>query len=233
MSATISQLSCFSYIHHNFNLQQRRSSLLFLNNHRSKLSVAMSLEGHDAETSSSGNMPKLSYAADLSNPGVEVVEKSYIGAEGHVNGKFGGNGSLIPDVVEEKKKTAKIHDFCLGIPFGGFVLFGGLLGSIFSRNLATLGTGVLFGGGILAFSTISLKVWNEGKSSFPFIIGQAVLAVTLLWKNIQTYSVSKKLLPAGLYALVSAAMLFFYSYVIISGGNPPPKKLRSAAEAAS
>lgn len=56
---------------------------------------------------------------------------------------------------------------------GGFVLTGGLLGSIFSRNLATLGTGVLFGGAILAFSTISLKVWKEGKSSFPLIVGQA------------------------------------------------------------
>lgn len=75
----------------------------------------MSLEGHDAETSSSGNMPKLSYAADLSSSSVEPVEKSYLGTEGHVNGKIGGNGPPNP-VVE--KKTAKIHDFCLGIPFG-------------------------------------------------------------------------------------------------------------------
>lgn len=230
MSATISQLSCFSYISHNFHLQQRRSSLFF--NHRSKLSVVMSLEGHDAEIPSSGSTPKLSYAADLSSSSVEAMEKSYSEAEGHVNGKIGGNGSLNPEVLETKK-TAKIHDFCFGIPFGGFVLTGGLLGSIFSRNLTTLGTGVLFGGAILAFSTISLKVWKEGKSSFPFIIGQAVLAVTLLWKNFQTYSVSKKLFPSGLYVLVSAAMLFFYSYVMISGGNPPPKKLRSAVEAAS
>ncbi|KMT15090.1 hypothetical protein BVRB_3g062110 [Beta vulgaris subsp. vulgaris] len=228
MPATISQLSCFSYVSRNLHFQQRRSSPFL--NHRSKFSIAMSLEGHDAETSSSGNMPKLSYAADLSSSSVEPVEKSYLGTEGHVNGKIGGNGPPNP-VVE--KKTAKIHDFCLGIPFGGFVLTGGLLGSIFSRNLATLGTGVLFGGAILAFSTISLKVWKEGKSSFPLIVGQAVLAVTLLWKNFQTYSVSKKLFPSGLYALVSAAMLLFYSYVVISGGNPPPKKMKTAAEAAS
>ncbi|XP_021724203.1 protein FATTY ACID EXPORT 1, chloroplastic-like [Chenopodium quinoa] len=231
MAATISQLSCSSYISRNFHLQQRRSSSLFFN-HRSKLSVVRSVEGQDAETSSSGNMPKLSYAADLSSPTVEPVEKSYPETEEHVNGKIGGNGTLIPDVVEQKK-AAKIHDFCFGIPFGGFVLTGGLLGSIFSRNLASLGTGVLFGGAILAFSIISLKVWKEGKSSFPLIIGQAVLAATLLWKNFQNYSVSKKLFPSGLYVLVSAAMLLFYSYVVISGGNPPPKKLKSVAEAAS
>lgn len=79
----------------------------------------MSLEGHDAETSSSGNMPKLSYAADLSSSSVEAVEKSYLGAEEHEhgNGKIGSNGPPNPAVVENKK-TAKIHDFCLGIPFG-------------------------------------------------------------------------------------------------------------------
>ncbi|KAL2923476.1 Protein FATTY ACID EXPORT 1 chloroplastic [Bienertia sinuspersici] len=228
MSATVSQLSCFAYINRNLHLQQRRS-LPFLM-HRSKLSVAMSLEGHDAETSSSGNAPKLSYASDLSSSNVEPVEKSYPTAEGNFNGKIGNNGPPNSAVVE-KKKTAIIHDFCFGIPFGGFVLTGGLLGSIFSKNLATLGTGVLFGGAILAFSIFSLKVWKQGKSSFPFIIGQAVLAATLLWKNFQAYSVSKKLFPSGLYALVSAAMLLFYSYVVLSGGNPPSKKMKSAVEA--
>lgn len=53
------------------------------------------------------------------------------------------------------------------------MLSGGLLGFIFSRNLATLSTGVLFGGALLALSTISLKVWRQGKSSLPFILGQA------------------------------------------------------------
>ncbi|KAH9610905.1 hypothetical protein KSS87_015500 [Heliosperma pusillum] len=189
----------------------------------------MSLQGHDPEASSSSNMPKLSYQADLPTSTVEVTEKTY--TQGNVNGKVGVNGPL-ESTISEKKKGAKIHDFCFGIPFGGFVLTGGVLGSILSRNLATLGTGVLFGGAVLAFSITSLKVWREGKSSFPFIIGQAVLAGTLLWKNFQTYSMTKKLFPSGLYTLVSAAMLLFYSYVVISGGNPPPKKLEPTAQAA-
>lgn len=53
------------------------------------------------------------------------------------------------------------------------MLSGGLVGFIFSRNPVTLGSGVLFGGALLALSTISMKVWRQGKSSLPFIFGQA------------------------------------------------------------
>lgn len=56
---------------------------------------------------------------------------------------------------------------------GGFVLSWGLIGSIFSRNLSTLGNGLLFGGALLALSIYSLKVWRQGKSSVPFVLGQA------------------------------------------------------------
>ncbi|XP_008793302.1 protein FATTY ACID EXPORT 1, chloroplastic [Phoenix dactylifera] len=126
------------------------------------------------------------------------------------------------------KQTAKIHDFCLGIPFGGFVFSGGLLGFIFSRNPASLTTGVLFGSAILALGVLSLKVWRKGQSSLPFILGQAAIAAALLGKHFRSYSLTKKLLPSGLYVFISAAMICFYSYVLIAGGNPPPKKLRAA-----
>lgn len=77
----------------------------------------MSLEAHDLENSSSGNMPKLSYATDLSSSNVEMVENSYTAVEEHANGKIGVNWP--PNlIVVKKKNTAKIHDFCFGIPFG-------------------------------------------------------------------------------------------------------------------
>nr|VDD10602.1 unnamed protein product [Brassica rapa] len=112
---------------------------------------------------------------------------------------------------------------------GGLVMSGGLLGFAFSRNLTSLSTGVLYGGALLALSTLSMKIWRQGKSSFPYILGQAVLS-----------AVTKKLFPAGLLAVIlvtfflclfhcSAAMLCFYSYVVLSGGNPPPKKLKPSA----
>lgn len=144
----------------------------------------------------------------------------------------GVNGSVPEQGVSSQKKTAKIHDFCLGIPFGGFVLTGGVFGSILSRNFSTLGTGVLLGGGLLALSTFSLKVWRERKSSLPFILGQAALAVVLIWKNLQRYSLTKKIFPAGFYVAISAAMLCFYSYVIAAGGNPPPKNKKLLAKSA-
>ena len=55
----------------------------------------------------------------------------------------------------------------------GLGLSGGLLGFVFTRNIATLSTGVLFGGALLALNTFSLKIWRQGKSSLPFILGQA------------------------------------------------------------
>uniref|UniRef100_A0A7C8ZJZ5 Uncharacterized protein n=1 Tax=Opuntia streptacantha TaxID=393608 RepID=A0A7C8ZJZ5_OPUST len=229
MSTSISQLSCFTAINRNLHFRQRRSAPFV--NLRSKFSVAMSLEGHDAGASGSGDNPSLKYTADLTSSSVDVATESFPAVEEHANGKIGANGPPNP-IVSEKEGTAKIHDFCFGIPFGGFVLAGGLIGSIFSRNLATLGSGVFFGGAILALSTTSLMVWREGKACTPFILGQALLAASLVWKNFQTYSLTKKIFPSGLYALVSAAMLLFYSYVLISGGNPPPKKLKSSASAA-
>ncbi|CAA7408805.1 unnamed protein product [Spirodela intermedia] len=132
----------------------------------------------------------------------------------------------------EKKKTAKIHDFCLGIPFGAIVLSGGLIGYLFSRNLATLGTGFLFGLPLLSLSCFSLKVWRNGISSLPFILGQGALAAALFWKHFQTYSSTKKFFFPGFYALLSGAMLCFYSYVLLSGGNPPPKVKAAAAKSA-
>ncbi|CAN1745708.1 Protein FATTY ACID EXPORT 1, chloroplastic [Linum perenne] len=123
--------------------------------------------------------------------------------------------------------SAMIHDFCFGIPFGGLVLSGGLIGLLFSRSTATF-SGLLIGGGLLALSSYSLKIWRQGKSSLPFVFGQAVLAAALLWKNIEAYSLTKSLLPAGIFATISAAMLCFYIHVMVSGGNPPPKKLHSS-----
>ncbi|GAB4846930.1 hypothetical protein Ancab_025940 [Ancistrocladus abbreviatus] len=229
MSATISQLSCITSINRGLKLKHR-SPLVIIP--RLELSVVMRLEGHNFESPSSGNKASLSYTADLSRSSVQGTENSYLTTEEQVEENIGVNGSVKSSVTEQKR-AAKIHDFCFGIPFGGIVLTGGLLGFVFSRNLTTLSTGVLFGGALLALSTISLKIWRQGKSSLPFILGQAVLSAALFWKNFQVYSLTGKLFPSGLYAALSAGMLCFYLYVVFSGGNPPPKKLKSTANVAS
>lgn len=54
---------------------------------------------------------------------------------------------------------------------GGIVLSGGLISFIFSRNPSALSS-LISGGALLALSTLSLKIWRQGKSSLPFILGQ-------------------------------------------------------------
>ncbi|KAL3819754.1 hypothetical protein ACJIZ3_005659 [Penstemon smallii] len=231
MSSAIIQFSCFSSIASNRRLQLHTRSYPCLTNFRlGKVLNVTSSDGRGTEVSNLENKTTLSYNEDASHNENSVqshpIEESFVG---------GGatDGHIQEQVASEPKRAAMIHDFCFGIPFGGLVLSGGLLGFIFSRNPATLATGVLFGGALLALSTFSLKVWRQGKSSLPFILGQAVLSVALLSKNFKAYSLTQKLFPAGFNVVISAAMLCFYSYVVISGGNPPPKKLKTSAAVVS
>ncbi|XP_008652904.2 protein FATTY ACID EXPORT 1, chloroplastic [Zea mays] len=113
-----------------------------------------------------------------------------------------------------QQKCAKIHDFCLGIPFGGLLLSMGLIGFLFWRSPASLTFGVAPGLAILALAVLSLKVWRSGKSSLLFILAQAGIAAAVAWKHGQAYTTTRKLLPWGFYVALSAAMICFYSYVL-------------------
>ncbi|CAF2059164.1 hypothetical protein HID58_071361 [Brassica napus] len=221
MATKISHLACFSTTtNRQFRFQTRSFPCL---RYRHLSFVVRSVDGDSSETPAS-----LSYTSEVSKPFVEKTSKKpYSSVDETATIK-----EIITETVEEHvdtaqpKRAAKIHDFCFGIPYGGLVMSGGLLGFAFSRNLTSLSNGVLYGGGLLALSTLSLKIWRQGKSSFPYILGQAVLSAVVFWKNFTAYSMTKKLFPAGIFAVVSAAMLCFYSYVVLSGGNPPPKKLK-------
>uniref|UniRef100_A0ACD5V7R4 Uncharacterized protein n=1 Tax=Avena sativa TaxID=4498 RepID=A0ACD5V7R4_AVESA len=132
--------------------------------------------------------------------------------------------ALVEDVIPQKR-SAKIHDFCFGIPFGGLLFVMGLLGYFFSRSTVSLVLGVAPGLATLCLGILSLKFWRSGKSSFLFILGQAVISVVLVWKYSHAYLLTSRILPWGFYASLSTAMACFYAYVLLAGGNPPPKKL--------
>ncbi|KAL3534421.1 hypothetical protein ACH5RR_002882 [Cinchona calisaya] len=224
-SAAISQLSSFSSVSHGQQLHYQIRSNPIL---RPKVLVVMSADERGTDISNSkikaalnytDGVPKLQNGRSLK---LESAADEPLAVKGETE-------STEEPIATPQIRAAKIHDFCLGIPFGGLVLSGGLVGFVFSRNPAMLSNAVFFGGPLLALSTLSLKVWRKGKSSLPFMLGQAVLAAVLVWKNIQTYSLTQKVFPAGIYAVISAAMLCFYTYVVMSGGNPPPKKKLSAA----
>ncbi|CAN1173390.1 Protein FATTY ACID EXPORT 1, chloroplastic [Linum perenne] len=217
-STGLSQLSCFSSINRNLHQQ-----LHFLHSRR------------PFSSSSSPRLPKMSIVMRVERPNTGAAKPDpYMGYESTSKSlPYGEESNLDESKKIEYGKdggvygSAMIHDFCFGIPFGGLVLSGGLIGLLFSRSTATF-SGLLIGGGLLALSSYSLKIWRQGKSSLPFVFGQAVLAAALLWKNIEAYSLTKSLLPAGIFATISAAMLCFYIHVMVSGGNPPPKKLHSS-----
>ncbi|KAJ8763872.1 hypothetical protein K2173_003654 [Erythroxylum novogranatense] len=217
VAARVPQLTCFSSIR-----STKRLSILS-SPPGVKSWIATSFEGRGKDEIRTS----VDCTADQSKLNVEGPRNTCPSSSESVGTKSGGSDPV------KVYGSAKIHDFCFGIPYGGLVLTGGILGFILSRNAATLTTGMLFGGALLALSSLSLKTWRKGKSSMSFVLGQAALSAALFWKNLQAYSLTKNLFPVGFNTVISAAMLFFYSYVMISGGNPPPKKLRSSSAAAS
>ncbi|GER25833.1 transmembrane proteins 14C [Striga asiatica] len=196
MPSAISQMSCFSSIISNRRLQHRPRSSSRPDGFRpGKVLNVVSNDGSSPDISNLESKSGPSSVKDELNPHNGTNVKSQPLTESSVIGA--SNGRSQEQVISQPIRAAKIHDFCFGIPFGGIVLSGGLLGFIFTRNPVSLRIGVLYGGALLALSTISLKVWRQGKSSLPFILGQAVLSIALLRKNFQAYSLTKKLFPTG------------------------------------
>ncbi|CAL5196083.1 unnamed protein product [Lathyrus oleraceus] len=78
----------------------------------------MSLERHETETADTETKNTLSYGADESKLNVEEKQESYSKLEESGSEKLGLGEATQEGVVDQQKKTAIIHDFCLGIPFG-------------------------------------------------------------------------------------------------------------------
>ncbi|CAM8986234.1 unnamed protein product [Rhodiola kirilowii] len=229
MASMVSHLACSSSVSHDLLIRRR---LARCPNLQSKCEFTISSKVYAVKLSASHIRTTLSCTAQPSTPYTEDLVKSSPHAHVEENGSaYSTTNEVENQMAIQQKKFAKIHDFCFGIPFGSTILIGGLVGFIFSKNVSTLCNGVLSGGGLLALSIISLKIWRQGKSSFPFILGQAVIAAAVMWNNYKSYMLTRKIFPTAFYAAISAAMLCFYSYVVISGGNPPPKKVKSAAAA--
>jgi len=124
---------------------------------------------------------------------------------------------------ESGKTGSKIHDFCLGLPFGGFLTIGGLLWFIIYGSTSAIRFGVLLGSAILFLSMTSLKKWKQGESSIPYIQGQAAITAFIFLRYYRRYTVTKAFFPTAVTGLISGVMLGFYIYVLVSGGNPPKK----------
>lgn len=81
----------------------------------------MSNDGHGPDESSLKSRTTLSYATDSSKSLNGTSPTSYSAPEEYVTGKE-INESVQENSSSQPKKAAKIHDFCLGIPFGEYHL---------------------------------------------------------------------------------------------------------------
>lgn len=87
----------------------------------------MSLEGRGPETTSPGNKSSFSYTDDASRSQMNGAAKSYTSIEDHNAENMGLSEPEQEQGVAKPKRAAKIHDFCLGIPFGERAEYGLLI----------------------------------------------------------------------------------------------------------
>eukprot|EP00246_Nothoceros_aenigmaticus_P005228 TRINITY_DN17132_c0_g1_i1.p1 TRINITY_DN17132_c0_g1~~TRINITY_DN17132_c0_g1_i1.p1 ORF type:complete len:373 (-),score=55.19 TRINITY_DN17132_c0_g1_i1:474-1592(-) len=131
----------------------------------------------------------------------------------------------------KQESGAKIHDFCLGIPYGGILTVGGVFWFVASGSLSALRFGLFLGGLVLLLSISSLKAWRQGRSSLPYIQAQALVTLIILVREIRRYTATRALFPTASVMIASSAMLGFYAYVYLAGGNPAPKKVQGETDA--
>jgi hypothetical protein len=107
---------------------------------------------------------------------------AYVAENGPEPVKEVAESALDAHYSETGKTGSKIHDFCLGIPYGIFLAAGGLLWFIISGATSAIRFGVLLGSALLFLSVTSLKKWKRGESSIRYIQGQAAITAFIFFK---------------------------------------------------
>ncbi|KAH9327729.1 hypothetical protein KI387_007907, partial [Taxus chinensis] len=82
----------------------------------------------------------------------------------------------------------------------GLLIGIGLLGYLISGSISSVLCFVA-GGAVLGLSLTSLKVWRQGKSCTPFILGQAVFSFILLAGHLREFSLTKAF-PTGFTTVI-------------------------------
>lgn len=125
---------------------------------------------------------------------------------------------------EEKARAgAVMHDFCLGIPYGGLLTVGGLIWGLLVGSLDALRYGFLCGLVITAASVLSLRAWKQQRETVTFTFAQAVVSFLVFFKEAKRFSQSGAVFPTLLTAVVSFGMVAFFAYNLLAGGNKPKK----------
>ncbi|XP_078180872.1 protein FATTY ACID EXPORT 5-like [Carex rostrata] len=107
-----------------------------------------------------------------------------------------------------------MEDFYLTIPYGLLVLAGGIIGYVKRRSTASLAAGIGFGGLLLAAGFASLRAFQTHSISYLALTLETVCALVLMVLMGWRFFKSRKVMPAGLVAILSAIMSGFYIYKI-------------------
>ncbi|KAH7415908.1 hypothetical protein KP509_14G065500 [Ceratopteris richardii] len=105
--------------------------------------------------------------------------------------------------ADTPKNFAKIHDFCLGIPYGTILIAGGLLWFVISGRISAIYFGVLFGVVILGLSVSSLNAWKGEKPTDMYIKGQAVISAVLAFRQMRNLLQVKRTFPSAIVTIAS------------------------------
>ncbi|XP_044965568.1 protein FATTY ACID EXPORT 6-like isoform X2 [Hordeum vulgare subsp. vulgare] len=109
-----------------------------------------------------------------------------------------------------------MDDFYVTIPYGLVVLGGGVAGYVKRGSVASLAAGAGFGGALLLAGALSIWAFTGGHSSSLFAtVLQTALTIVMTIRYMKT----RKVVPAGIIATISAVVLIFYVYKISKGGN--------------
>ncbi|CAN6175599.1 unnamed protein product [Urochloa humidicola] len=115
-----------------------------------------------------------------------------------------------------------MEDFYVTIPYGLLVLAGGVAGYLKRGSAASLAAGAGFGGALLLAGALSAWAFARGGGGAGAVFAavlQIVCAVVLTVVMGIRYVKTKKIMPAGIVAAISAIALIFYVYKISTGGN--------------
>ncbi|CAD6217877.1 unnamed protein product [Miscanthus lutarioriparius] len=115
-----------------------------------------------------------------------------------------------------------MEDFYVTIPYGLLLLAGGVAGYVKRGSAASLAVGGGFGAALLLAGALSAWSFGHGGGGAAAILAtviQIVCAVLLTVVMGIRYAKTRKIMPAGIIAAISAMVLIFYVYKISTGGN--------------
>ncbi|CAM9448045.1 unnamed protein product [Choristocarpus tenellus] len=124
-----------------------------------------------------------------------------------------------------------MHDFCLTIPYGMLMVFGGIVGFIAAGSKASLIAGVCSGGllTLFGYGGVTNYTYSHCPSlcMLPFSVSYslAVISSTIGVMMVMRVNKTGKFMPSGLIAGLSVGMSLFYCFKLAkTSSKAAPKK---------